>query len=663
MLVNNENIYKEAKLDLANYANFVIDVETNGLDSFNGHEICGVGLSPLESDKSYYFPIRHQQENLPLECYKDLISILSQAESFIGYNIKFDLHFLMKDGMIVDQQNLKDVIVMVRLTEDTTVKELGLTSTLKRAYGEEAAQYDIDTKKYLRTNKWHKDFSLAPADILGDYCEKDVLWTKKLYEDRLKTIKQTDQIDIWNLEISLTTVLLFMEARGIAVDSSYASESIEQIQTRKEMLSKKIFSLVGEFNINSTLQLGEVLNENGIFSPRLTPKGKQSWDEASLIRINHPVAGLVRQYRTLEKLRSTYLEPYLETEVLHTGFCNWGTVTGRLSSRNPNLQNIPRNHFKLMDRSLNDEELDDVRKRVNALVAAKGGTGALELSNEVLDTWGFIGDESFDAVDSTQIAMRRLFIPRPNTYLVSFDYSQMEVRVFLSYVKNDIIRDILHKDEVDFHSEAAKLAFGVDDDHPDFKFFRQMAKAITFGTIYGIGNKKLALQLGISPREAGQYKKQYFAGLPGSREFFNSVVRAVETRGWIKNRYGRIYHVPFDKGYKGVNYLVQGTSADILNERMITVREVLKNTKSQLLVQVHDEVICEISSNEIETVVPLIQNTLKENSLGIPLQVDMEICDPSWASKKVLDMDNLNGYKPKERLEDYIDWEDFNGNV
>ena len=93
-----------------------------------------------------------------------------------------------------------------------------------------------------------------------------------------------------------------------------------------------------------------------------------------------------------------------------------------------------------------------------------------------------------------------------------------------------------------------------------------------------------------------------------------------------------------------------------------TLREI-KNTKSQLLVQVHDEVICEISSNEIETVVPLIQNTLKENSLGIPLQVDMEICDPSWASKKVLDMDNLNGYKPKERLEDYIDWEDFNGNV
>ena len=147
MLVNNEEVYKQVRLELNNYKDFIIDVETNGLDSFNGNEICGVGLSPLESEKSYYFPIRHPQENLSLECYNDLLSILSQAESFIGYNIKFDLHFLIKDGLKVDQQFLKDVIVMVRLTEDTIVKDLDLTSTLKRTYGDEAAQYDIDTKK------------------------------------------------------------------------------------------------------------------------------------------------------------------------------------------------------------------------------------------------------------------------------------------------------------------------------------------------------------------------------------------------------------------------------------------------------------------------------------------------------------------------------------
>ena len=660
MLVNNETTYRRVSTELAKYSSFVIDVETNGLDSFNGHEICGVGVSPLESEDAYYFPVRHQQgQNLSTECYQDLLTLLSLATSLIGYNIKFDLHFLMKDGMQVNQQKLEDVIVMVRLTEDTTVKDLSLTNTLKRSYGDEAAQYDVDTKKYLRANKWNKDFSMSPPDILGDYCEKDVLWTRRLYQDRLELIKKSNQTTIWNLEIELTPVLLFMEARGIESDPKYAQESIDKIQERKEVLTQKIFSLVGEFNINSTQQLGEVLNSKGIFSPRLTPKGKQSWDEASLIRINNPIAGLVRQYRTLEKLRSTYLEPRLETTTVHTGFCHWGTVTGRLSSRSPNLQNIPRNHFKLIDRTLEKNELEDVRKRVNAIVAAKGGTGALELDDEVLDTWGFIGDESFDTTDSTQIAIRRLFVPRPNTYLVSFDYSQMEVRVFLSYIKNDIIKELLHKDEVDFHSEAAKLAFNVEEKNSDFKFFRQMAKAITFGTIYGIGNKKLALQLGITPKEAGQYKKQYFAGLPGSKEFFNSVVRAVETRGWIKNRYGRVYSVPMDKGYKGVNYLVQGTAADILSERMIAVRKALTDTQSHLIIQVHDEVICEIPHNEIETSVPLIQETLQQNSLNIPLRVDMDICDPSWASKKILDITNLNEYKPKERLEDYIDWEAF----
>ena len=106
------------------------------------------------------------------------------------------------------------------------------------------------------------------------------------------------------------------------------------------------------------------------------------------------------------------------------------------------------------------------------------------------------------------------------------------------------------------------MAFDVDEESEDFKFYRQMAKAVTFGTIYGIGNKKLAVQLGITPKEAGQYKRKYFAGLKGSKEFFDKVVQTVENRGWIRNRYGRIYHIPPNFGYKGVNYLVQGTSAD-----------------------------------------------------------------------------------------------------
>ena len=658
MLVDTSDIYNRIINDLKSEDAFVIDVETNGLDAFGHNQICGIGVGALSSEDTYYFPMRHQQgTNLPHEYIKDLLNVLSSGSTFIGYNLKFDLHFLVKEGLETKDKRLEDVIVMVRLTEETQIRDLGLTSTIKRSYGEEAAEYDIETKKYLRSNKWNKDFSLAPPDILGDYCEKDVLWTRRLYRDRLKEINDSQQQNVWELEVELTPVLFDMESAGIEIDTQYAKDSINKIALRKEDIANKIHSTVGEFNINSTQQLGEALNNHGIFSPVTTPKGAQSWGEAALVKINHPIAGYIRQYRTLEKLRSTYLEPHLEKNVIHTGFCNWGTVTGRLSSREPNLQNISRNHFKLEDIELTDEDREAILQRVNALLAAKGDAGTEDLKPEVLDTWSFIGDESYDESVNYQLAIRRLFKPRDNYYLVGFDYSQMEVRVFLSYLNNEDIHKLLQRTDVDFHGEAAKLAFSVDEDSDEFKFYRQMAKAVTFGTIYGIGNKKLSIQLGITPREAGQYKRTYFQGLKGSKEFFDSVVQTVENRGWIKNRYGRVYHIPSELGYKGVNYLVQGTSADILNERLIEVHKALAETKSRVLLQVHDEIICEIHEDEIRTIPDIVQNLLKENSLNIPLQVDMELCDPSWATKIDLDKALANGHFTKTSMEDYIDWD------
>ena len=154
-----------------------------------------------------------------------------------------------------------------------------------------------------------------------------------------------------------------------------------------------------------------------------------------------------------------------------------------------------------------------------------------------------------------------------------------------------------------------------------------------------------------------RYKGQYFKGLPGSKEFFASVIRAVEDRGWIKNRYGRLYQIDSDIAYKGVNYLVQGTSADILNERMIQVYEYLKNKKSNILLQVHDEIICEIHDDEIRSVPHQVQQLLEVNSLGIPLKVDIALCAPSWATK--IDYGEWEEPEIEEnQIEDYIDWED-----
>ena len=651
MIIVDKESYGRELPHLLSTDTWVVDVETNGLNSFGMNQICGIGIAT--EDSAYYFPFRHQQgTNLQPDILVDLMKHMNERKKLIGYNIKFDLHFLSQDGLDITDMNLIDVLVMVRLTEHSTVKDLDLTSTLKRSYGEEAAQYDIETKKYLRSNKWHKDFSLAPADVLGEYCIKDVEWTRQLFNDRLKKIEQSEQIPIFNMECELTKVLFQMEQRGIPIDSKYAADTIEKIDVRKESVATNVFTTVGkEFNLSSTQQLGEVFNENGIFSAVTTPKGKQSWGEEALIRINNPLAGLVRQYRSLTKLQSTYLEPYLETDVMHTSFCNWGTLTGRLSSREPNLQNIPRNHFKLRDVKLSPEEREDTMKRIHAILGSKGTTLDTELSDNVIDTWGFVGDESFNEDAGDQIAMRRLFIPRKEYSLLGFDYSQMEVRVFLSYLQNDEIDELLKNSDVDFHGEAAKMAFDVEEDSSEFKFYRQMAKAITFGTIYGIGNKKLAAQLGTTPREAGQYKRKYFAGLKGSKEFFDKVVQTVESRGWIKNRFGRQYRLPKDLGYKGVNYLVQGTSADIMNERMIAVGKYLADKKSNLLLQVHDEIICEIHNDELETVPEKIKEMLQVNSLDIPLYVDMEICNPSWATKK-----DFVYSKPKG-VEDYIDWD------
>ena len=657
MLVDTEELFDEVIQKLRLSPKKAVDVETNGLDAFGNNQLCGVGVATGADDEPYYFPFRHQQgTNLPYKCLGNLMQELSNFTSdLIGYNIKFDLRFLENDGLVIDRiAKLIDVIVMVRLTEPSTVTELGLTPTITRRYGKEAASYDLDTKKELKSNKWNKDFSMSPPSLLGPYCELDASWTFELYNDSIKKIRKSDQVEVFELECKLTKVLYDMECRGVRVDKAYALESLSKVEKRREEVAQEIYALAGkEFSIQSPQQVGEVFNEIGIHSPVMTPGGKESWSELALIGINHTLAGLIRQYRSLGKLQSTYIEPYTDIDILHTQYCNWGALTGRLSSRSPNLQNIPRNHFKLTYKDLSEEERFEVKNRIASTMSAKGLTRIGELDDAVLDTWGFMGDKSFNEQDEHQIAIRRTFVPREGYTLVAFDYSQMEVRVFLSYLHNEEINAMLEKDDVDFHAEAAKLAFQVTEDSSDFAEKRQLAKNITFGTIYGIGTKRLALQLQSNQYEASEYKKKYFAGLKGSKPFFDDVMSTVADRGWIKNKYGRMYKIPSDFSYKGVNYLVQGTAADILNERIIKVHEYLQNKESNILMQVHDEIICEIHDSEIDSVPEILKGLLEENSLGIPLVVDMEICEPSWATKR----DYGTAPEPVvDYVEEYIDW-------
>ena len=635
MIVTQENFTKITNI-LDTQKVLFVDTETDGLDPYLGNRICGIGLG-LSSGKTYYFPFRHlypESANLSQGQLLTLIDVLNKVEIIIGYNIKFDLHMLMMEGFIPWDKTLIDVLVGVRLVEKERFPELGLKDTIERIFGSGSADYDIETKDKLKRQKWIKNFALAPIDVLGPYCEEDVKWTTKLYFYCLQSIKNTFQIRIWKLENNLTKTLLKMEWKGISIDTSYCEKALEKIRLRQNVLVKRIFSLAGqEFNLNSPSQVGAMFNSLGINSLEKTPKGKESWGEVALVQIDHPIAGFIHEHRSLEKMRNTYLEPNRTISTLHTTYCNWGTITGRLSSREPNLQNIPRFLISIADKTLSSDKEKEIQERIYSMVRASSGART-SVGGSSLSSWGFTGDEKFSDDQEDIISIRRLFIARPGYILVSFDYAQMEVRVFLSYLNNDEILRKMSEEGFDFHTEAAKIAFGVSEEHENFKFYRQLAKAVTFGIIYGIGIGRLSIQLDKTEEETREYRDKYFENIKGSQNFIRMVARRARERGYISNKYGRRYSPEKDREYVGVNYLIQGTSADIMSERMVEVDKFMPEIGGSILLQVHDELICELPINTLDKSVGKIKELLEYNSFNIPLKVDVAICSPSWAHKK-----------------------------
>ena len=236
MIVTNNN-FKEAlqqlKVVTAENKTVFIDLETNGLD-YEINQLCGIGIGDTHNGLMQYYPFLHSGEdrdqNLNREYFTELLKFLnSSIHTFIGYNIKFDLHFLVNEGFQYYNKTLLDVIVMVRLIENSEVRDLSLTAAGKRAFHIEAVQYDIDTKQELRKNKWHKDFSEAPIDFLGEYCKEDVNLTARLYQYCLDKINKTDQNKVFNLERDLTKVLFKMERLGISIDKEYCSKILKLV--------------------------------------------------------------------------------------------------------------------------------------------------------------------------------------------------------------------------------------------------------------------------------------------------------------------------------------------------------------------------------------------------------------------------------------------------
>ena len=410
----------------------------------------------------------------------------------------------------------------------------------------------------------------------------------KLYNVLTQKMEEAGSIDLFNkIEMPLTEVLASMQYEGIYIDKQELLDFGKELQEKIDILTKEIYELTGEeFNINSTKQLGEILFEKLKLTAKKKTKTGYSTDVDVLekIKYEHPVIEKILEYRQLQKLNSTYVEgliPYIdETGRIHSKFHQTVTTTGRISSTDPNLQNIPTR---------------------------------MELGRK----------------------LRKVFKPEQGYIFVDADYSQIELRVLAHISKDKNMIEAFCNNE-DIHAQAASKVFNIPLEEVT-KEERTKAKAVNFGIVYGISEFGLGEQLGVSRKKAKEYIEQYLDKYSGIKEFMINIVEETKEKGYVETLYHRRRYVPELKsnnymvrqfgGRVAMNTPIQGTAADIMKIAMINVYNKLKenNLKSKLIVQVHDEILVETLESEKEQVKQIVKEEMENViKLKVPLLAEVE---------------------------------------
>ena len=388
------------------------------------------------------------------------------------------------------------------------------------------------------------------------------------------------------IELPLAEVLAKMEMRGVFVDGKRLEEKSAEMSERINELEKKIYELADEkFNINSPKQLAEILFVKlGLPPVKKTKTGFSTNAEVlEILKYKHPIIAAILDFRALAKLKSTYLDgikPLINpsTGRVHTNFNQTVTATGRLSSSDPNLQNIP----------VRTEEGREIR--------------AL-----------FEPGEGYD-------------------FLLSADYSQIELRLLAHMSADENLIDAFKKNQ-DIHARTAAEVFGVNLDEVTAEL-RRKAKAVNFGIVYGISDFGLSRDLHISRKEAGEYISRYFSRYPGVKNFLDSTVKQAHKLGYVTTMFGRRRYLPAIKSPNfnqrslaermAMNTPIQGSAADIIKLAMIHAENSLKNFESRIILQVHDELVIETKSDELEEVIRRVCDSMENIvKLSVPLVVDV----------------------------------------
>ena len=410
----------------------------------------------------------------------------------------------------------------------------------------------------------------------------------KLYNVLTQKMEEAGSIELFNkIEMPLTEVLASMQYEGIYIDKQELLEFGKELQEKIDILTQEIYELTGEeFNINSTKQLGEILFEKLNLTAKKKTKTGYSTDVDVLEKIKHehPVIEKILEYRQLQKLNSTYVEgliPYIdETGRIHSKFHQTVTTTGRISSTDPNLQNIPTR---------------------------------MELGRK----------------------LRKVFKPEQGCIFVDADYSQIELRV-LAHISEDKNMIEAFCNNEDIHAQAASKVFNIPLEEVT-KEERTKAKAVNFGIVYGISEFGLGEQLGVSRKKAKEYIEQYLDKYSGIKDFMTNIVEETKEKGYVETLYHRRRYVPELKsnnymvrqfgGRVAMNTPIQGTAADIMKIAMINVYNKLKenNLKSKLIVQVHDEILVETLESEKEQVKQIVKEEMENViKLKVPLLAEVE---------------------------------------
>ncbi|KGG02958.1 DNA polymerasee I [Prochlorococcus marinus str. MIT 9321] len=592
-----------------------LDTETNSLNPIDA-ELVGIGLClGEENDDLFYIPLGHQtKKETPNQL--SIEDVFSKLRNWIEdpkkekalQNSKFDRQIFFNHGL-----DLKGV------TFDTLLADYLLNNQEKHGLSEISFRlFGFKPPSFKETVGKNKDFSFVDIDEASIYCGYDVFLTFKIVKIFKESFsKEKDELIklFEEIELPLEPVLSQMEMNGITIDIPYLDKLSKELKSTLEDIESKVYELAEEsFNLSSPKQLGEILFEKLNLDKKKSRKTKTGWstDAVVLERLvdEHEIIQHLIKHRTLSKLLSTYIDalPNLineKTGRVHTNFNQAATATGRLSSSNPNLQNIP------------------VRT---------------EFSRRI----------------------RKAFLPEKNWKLLSADYSQIELRILAHLADEEILINAFHKND-DIHSLTARLIFEKEEISTDE---RRVGKTINFGVIYGMGIKKFARSTGVSTPEAKEFLIKYKERYSKIFKFLELQERLALSKGYVKTIFGRKREFKFDKNGLGrligkdpyeidlqsarragmeaqslraaANAPIQGSSADIIKIAMVQLNKkfIEMNVPAKMLLQVHDELLFEVEPDSLEITTKLVKKTMEDCvKLNVPLLVDIGIGD-NWMETK-----------------------------